>query len=68
MEMISNKGRTANIYRVGEGLVCKMPRNDTIKFVAEFDNAFEVERQLLTKLGVHRRIVRYVAISMTMQF
>ncbi|KAF2257938.1 kinase-like protein [Lojkania enalia] len=37
-----------------------MPRTQVSeKLVAEFQNAFAVERQLLNRLGVHPRIVRY---------
>ncbi|KAF2006190.1 kinase-like protein [Amniculicola lignicola CBS 123094] len=60
MERISNTGRTAIVYRVGKDLVGKMPRTlGSKEFMAEIDNAFGVERQLLTRLGVHPRIVRY---------
>lgn len=48
MELISDKGRTAIVYRAGKGLVCRVLwniRNE--RLVAEFDNASNVERQLL---------------------
>ncbi|KAF2726452.1 kinase-like protein [Polyplosphaeria fusca] len=66
MEMISNKGRTSMVYRVGKGLVCKIPYNQgSNQFLAEVDNAFAVESRLLEKLGNHPRIVPYYGPYMT---
>lgn len=51
------------VYRVRRGFVCKMLRGlGSEKLIAEIDNAFAVERQLLERLGAHPRIVRYVPI------
>lgn len=69
MEIISRQGRTAIVYRVGRDSVCKVPRSKgSERLIAEIDNAFVVERELLQMLGVHPRIVQYVPISTTMQF
>ncbi|KAF2254413.1 kinase-like protein [Trematosphaeria pertusa] len=65
METISKNGRTAIVFRVGHGLVGKMPRDmqeglpGREEFGAEIDNAFVVERKLLSRLGIHPRIVPY---------
>jgi hypothetical protein len=68
MDIISEKGRTAVVYRVKRGLVCKSPRTiDNKGLQAEFKNAFAVERQLLERLGNHPRIVQYVPTSTSMQ-
>ena len=69
MERIGTPGRTAIVYRVGNGFVCKVPRSPGDTFLeAEFKNAFAVEKRLLERLGVHPRIVQYVPISTTVQF
>ncbi|KAH8723059.1 kinase-like domain-containing protein [Phaeosphaeriaceae sp. PMI808] len=53
-------GRTAVVYRVEEGLVCKAPWNvDSEEYRAEIENAFAVEKSLLERLGVHPQIIRY---------
>jgi hypothetical protein len=68
MDIISQKGRTAVVHRVEEGLICKSPRSEgSVKFLAEIKNAFAVEKQLLERLGVHPGIVRYGPISKSMQ-
>jgi hypothetical protein len=69
MEMISNKGRTSIVYRIGLGRAGKMPRDMDLElpgleeFAIEIDNAFDVEKKLLERLGNHPRIVRSVIIS-----
>jgi len=68
MEMISQRGRSAVVYRVAPGLVCKIPKSPPYKnLVAEFKNSFAVEKQLLQRLGSHPRIVRYVPLSIPVQ-
>ncbi|OAL55907.1 kinase-like protein [Pyrenochaeta sp. DS3sAY3a] len=53
-------GRTATVHRVEDGLVCKAPWSLTSeKLRAEIDNAFEVEKRILERLGVHPRIVQF---------
>jgi len=60
MDVISNKGRTAVIYRFKEGLVCKIPWDPGHKHLAaEFEKAIAVEKQLLERLGTHTGIIRY---------
>jgi hypothetical protein len=60
MEVLSRKGRTSTVYRVREGLVCKVPQVLRERFRAEVENAFAVEKQLLERLGSHPGIVKYV--------
>jgi len=69
MEKIGSSGRTAIVYRVGVGLVVKIPRPPFSKeHESELENAFVVEEQLLERLGDHPRIVQYVPMSTKMQF
>ncbi|KAF2024858.1 kinase-like protein [Setomelanomma holmii] len=52
------QGRTAFVYRVKEGLVCKVPSDtNSDRYRAEIENAFVVEKRLLERLGHHPRIV-----------
>jgi hypothetical protein len=68
MDIISEKGRTAIVYRVERGLISKSPRTEgSEQFRAEIKNAFAVEKQLLERLGKHPRIVQYVPISTSVQ-
>ncbi|KAH8702927.1 kinase-like domain-containing protein [Phaeosphaeriaceae sp. PMI808] len=62
MDVVSRRGRTSTVYRLREGLVCKSPcRVDNELLLAEFENAFAVEKQLLEMLGHHPRISLQVA-------
>jgi hypothetical protein len=59
MELITQRGRSAIVYRVAPGLVCKIPKNPPYEeLAAEFKNSFAVEKQLLQRLGSHPNIVR----------
>lgn len=72
MDVISNIGRTAIVFRVGAGLAGKMPRDmqeglpGREEFTAEVDNAFAVEEELFKRVGYHPGIVRFVFIYITM--
>jgi len=58
-EIINDRGRTSIVRRVGNGLAWKSPRSGlSDRFLAEIDNAFAVEQELLKRLGVHPRIFR----------
>jgi hypothetical protein len=71
MEVLSLKGRTAIVYRLGDGLVGKIPWPvKTEALVAEFKKAMIVEMQILENLqkrGTHPRIIRYVSTSLTLR-
>ncbi|KAL5400702.1 hypothetical protein PMIN03_012150 [Paraphaeosphaeria minitans] len=63
MEVLSLKGRTAIIYRLGDGLVGKIPWPvKSQDLTAEFQKAMVVEKQILENLqerGTHPGIIRY---------
>ncbi|KAH7385571.1 kinase-like domain-containing protein [Phaeosphaeria sp. MPI-PUGE-AT-0046c] len=59
MKLSSDKGCTALIYRVKEGLVFKSPRVGVSEgLLAEIENAVIVKLEILNRLGEHSGIVR----------
>ena len=69
MDVISEDGRTAIVYRLEKGFVAKMPRDmqeglpGREEFAAETDHAFSVEVRLFERMGYHPRITPFVFTS-----
>jgi hypothetical protein len=71
MKILSLKGRTAIVYRLGDGLVGKIPWPvKSQALVAEFEKAVKVETQILKNLqerGTHPGVIRYASTPLTLR-